>query len=396
CGAMNGTRGVSDVRLTGFAERAPLAQAWAWLDAACIAPGQEMLPPEDAAGRVLTADVAAHGDLPSGAVAAVDGYAVRAADTEGASAYNPLPLILSAAAGTGRACRVAAGATLPLGSDAILTFDAATCATPAKLEVLEPVAQGDGVAPRGSLARSGAVALAAGRRLRPQDLGLLRMLGVMRVPVLRRPPVRLVVAGPKGSQPEALGPMLRALVARDGGMPVAAGGATLATAIAASDQAGVILVAGRSSAGEDDLAAAALVEAGGAVAMHGIALRPGGSSGLGRLGAVPVLLLPGEPLACLAAYELLAGRLIRQIAGFPAALPHPTREFALGRKIVSAIGFTDMVQVAIAGGLAAPIGSVEGGGLPASCRAAGFVVVPERREGHAEGETVRVHLYEPA
>ncbi len=355
-----------------------------------------MLSPEDAAGRVLAADVMVPDDLPPVAVAAVDGYAVRAADTEGASAYNPLRLILSAMAGPGRACRVAAGSLLPPGSDAILTFDADTCAAPAMLEVLEPAAQGDGVAPRGSLARSGAVALAAGRRLRAQDLGLLRMLGFTRVPVLRRPPVPLVIAGPKGAAPDALGPMLRALVARDGGVPAEAGGATLAGAIAASDQAGIILVAGRSSLGEDDVAAAALVEAGGAIALHGIALRPGGSSGLGQLGAVPVLLLPGEPLACFAAYEFLAGRLIRNLAGLPAQLPYPTRNLPLGRKIVSAIGFADMVQIAVADGLAAPIGAAEGGGLSACCRAAGFVVVPERLEGHAEGETVRVHLYDPA
>ncbi len=190
--------------------------------------------------------------------------------------------------------------------------------------------------------------------------------------------------------------MLRALVMRDGGLPVAARDAILAGAIAAPDEADAILVAGRSSAGEDDLAAAALVEAGGAIALHGIALRPGGSSGLGRLGTVPVLLLPGEPLACFAAYELLAGRLIRQIAGFPAGLPYPTCEFALGRKIVSAIGFTDMVQIAVRDGVAAPIGSVERGGLPPACRASGFVVVPEALEGYREGEVVCVHLYDPA
>jgi molybdopterin molybdotransferase len=374
--------------LTGFADRAPLAQAWAWLDAACIAPGCEFLSPEDAVGRVLAADVPVQSDLPPGAVVAADGYAVRAADTEGASAYNPLPLILSEAAGAGRACRVAAGTSLPPGSDAILTFEAATCTGPETLEVLEAAAQGDGVTPRASLARSGEVALAAGRRLRPQDLALLRMLGIARVSVRRRPTVRLVIAGPKGVQMEALGPMLRALVTRDGGVPAEAGHATLAGAIAAAGEAGVILVGGRSSAGEDDQAAAALMEAGGTIALHGIAVRPGGSSGLGQLGAVPVLLLPGDPLACFAAYELLAGRLIRQIAGLPVGLPYPTRDLPLGRKIVSAIGFTDMVQMVVSEGVAAPIGSV--------WRASGFVVVPQAREGYAEGETVRVHLYDPA
>ena len=92
---------------------------------------------------------------------------------------------------------------------------------------------------------------------------------------------------------------------------------------------------------------------------------------------MPVLLLPGDPLACFAAYELLAGRLIRHIAGLSAALPYPTREIVLGRKIVSAIGLTDMVQMVVSEGVAAPIGS--------ACRASGFVVVPEAREGYREG-----------
>ena len=317
---------------------------------------------------------------------AVDGYAVRAADTEGASAYNPLPLILSAAAGAGRAWRVVAGTILPPGSDAILTFDAATCAGPETLEVLQPAAQGDGVVPRGSLARSGAVALPAGRRLRPQDLALLRMLGIARVLVLRRPVVRLVIAGPKGAQAEALGPMLRGLVMRDGGMPAAAGGATLAGAIAASDHAGVILVAGRSAAGADDVAAAALVEAGGALALarH----RPAA----GRVERARASRGRAGPAAAGRAARLLRRLRVAGRAPDPAAspdfrsqLPHPTRELPLGRKIVSAIGFTDMVQIAVADGVAAPIGAAKGGGLPAACRAAGFVVVPETREGYARG-----------
>ncbi|MGH7107772.1 MAG: molybdopterin-binding protein, partial [Acetobacteraceae bacterium] len=169
---------------------------------------------------------------------------------------------------------------------------------------------------------------------------------------------------------------------------------SLAGGIAGAGEADVILLAGRSGAGTDDIAAPALVQAGGEIAMHGIAIRPGASSGLGRWHGKAVLLLPGDPLACLIAYDMLAGRLIRRLAGLSLDFPYPPATWPLGRKIVSAIGFTDVVPVALAREAVIPIASAESAQLPASCRADGFVVVPESLEGYAEGETVSVCLYD--
>ncbi|MCF3947026.1 molybdopterin-binding protein [Acidiphilium iwatense] len=383
-----------DIRLIGFADRAPLAQAWRWLDAAGSVPGHETVPAENATGRVLAETVAAPKDLPPADLAAADGYAVRAADTEDASAYNPLPFALSDAASAARAHLISAGTALPSGCDAILDFGTVSRIDADRAEVLEPVARGEGVAARGSLIRAGTVALAAGRRLRPQDLALLAALGIARVAVLRRPLVGLAIAGSKTGGVDQLGPMLRALTTRDGGVPAGPGRMTFKAAVAEAGAADVILIAGRSGTGEDDIAGLALAEAGGTRALHGIALRPGGSSGLGQLGAVPVILLPGDPLACLAAYDMLAGRLIRRIAGLSTDLPYRIGALPLSRKIVSSTGFTDIVPVAVSGDEAAPIGSVETGHLAASCRAAGFVMVPETLEGYAAGDIVRVHLYD--
>lgn len=380
-----------DIRLAGFADRTPLAQAWRWVDAAGVARGHESIAAEDAAGRVLAEAVTAGTDLPPADLAAADGYAVRAADTEGASAYNPLPLDVSGAAG---GCLVSAGATLPPGCDTILEFGAVSRLGADRAEVLEPVAQGEGVAARGSMIRAGTVALAAGRRLRPQDLALLAALGVARVAVLRRPLVGLAIAGPKPGGADQLGPMLRALIARDCGVAAGPSPTGLKHAIAEAGVADIILIAGRSGAGEDDIAALTLAEAGGALALHGIALRPGGSSGLGRLGAVPVVLLPGDPLACLAAYDMLAARLIRRIAGLSMELPYRVEPLRLRRKIVSSIGFTDVVPIAVTDGMAAPAGSVESGHLATVWRAAGFVMVAETLEGYPVGDIVPVHLYD--
>jgi molybdopterin molybdotransferase len=262
-----------------------------------------------------------------------------------------------------------------------------------RAEVLEPAAQGEGISARGSLIRAGTVALAAGRWLRPQDLALLAALGVARVAVLRRPLIWLAIAGPKTGGVDQLGPMLRALIARDGGVSAEGDRAGLKAAIADAGAADVVLIAGRSGAGEDDIASLTLAEAGGALALHGIALRPGGSGGLGRLGHAPVVLLPGDPLACLAAYDMLAGRLIRRIAGLSTELPYRIDSLKLSRKIVSLIGFTDIVPVIVTDGAAAPAGSVESGHLATVCRAAGFVMVAETSEGYPAGDIVPVHLY---
>jgi molybdopterin molybdotransferase len=352
--------------------------------------------------------------------AAVDGYAIRSAETEGASDYNPLlftTLIepfdeLTRSLPLAGAALVSAGAPLPGGADAVLPFDV-TQPKGTTLEIFAAVAAGVGVERRGQQVRSDTVLIEARRILRPQDAGLLSSLGIDRVPVVRLPHVRLVIAGPKrfaGHQPtgDANGPMLRGLIRRDGGMVVTmfenitetmvetmnaaeSRCEAIAKAIAAPG-ADVILAAGRTGTGADDEVPLALAKVG-ELAIHGVALRPGGSTGMGLADATPVLLLPGDPLGCYCAYELLAGRLIRSLSGRSPELPHPVRETEVGRKIVSAIGFVDLCQVRIVDGRVEPVGSAEFGGLASSVRADGFVVIPAPLEGYAPGTRVKVRLY---
>jgi molybdopterin molybdotransferase len=190
--------------------------------------------------------------------------------------------------------------------------------------------------------------------------------------------------------------MLRRLIARDGGVLEAAAPAapdrTAMAAALARPGADAVLVAGRSGSGADDEAPLALAEAG-EVALHGIALRPGGSLGLGRMGKMPVVLLPGEPLDCLVAYELVAGRLISRLAGLPSEPPPIHRTARLTRKIVSAIGITDLCRIRLAGDLAEPLGVGEAGGILSAARSDGFVLVPEALEGYPPGATVSVYLW---
>jgi molybdopterin molybdotransferase len=389
-----------DVRLRGFADLATLASAHAWIDARVTPPAAEAVGVGDGVGRVLAAAVVAAGDHPPAARAGADGFAVRSADVAGATAYDPVPLRLAGGAGPlgpSATALVAAGAPLPAGADAVLGFDGAQPSGPGLVDAVVAVAPGAGVDRAGQQLRAGALAAAAGRVLAPRDAALLATLGLARVSVAARPRVRLAVLGPKEpGAVDAHGAALGALVARDGGeleaLPVGGPPAdALARALRAPAPA-LVLVTGRTGTGPDDDAAPALAAAG-ELALHGIALRPGGSAALGAAGGVPVALLPGDPLACLVAYELLAGRLVRQLAGLGPGLPHATRELEVRRKLVSAVGFVDVCQVRIVDGQVEPLGVAEFGGLAAAARADGFVVVPAPLEGHAPGARVTVHLY---
>lgn len=365
---------MTDIRLIGFVSRAPLTDALAWIDARTTTLASERVALAGAVGRVLTSSVASPVDWPGADCAAMDGYAVHAVETEGASEYNPLPLRARTL--------IAAGLPMPPGADAILPFASAE-AHGLSLDALAPIARGAGVDRRGSYARTGGLAVAAGP-LRPQDVALLRVLGAEPVAVVRRPLVALAVAGPK-SGPDVLTPMLQALVARDGGvaaaMPLPASGTDL------------ILMAGRTGAGPDDTAVLELVGAGGVLDMHGIAIRPGDSAGLGHVGDVPVLLLPGPPHACLAVYDLLAARAIRRFAGMRADEPYGSMECVLERKAASAVGFTEVIQVSISCTQATPIGPADAGTLAGTVQADGFIVVPETSEGLPAGASVRAYIY---
>lgn len=380
-----------DVRGRGFADRTPLADAIAWLDGLGFERPPERIAPGAALGRVLARAVVSTSDFPPLARALIDGYALAAENTEGASAYNPLPFAFDRTAGCGRVVPVRAGDPLPAGADAVAGFANVARRGAEGIEILASIAPGEGVEARADAAPEGTTLLRPGHRLAPQDLALLALLDLGQLPVVPRPRVALVVPGPKGSEPEALSPMLEALIARDG--------ATALTPVPrlcpGRPRADVLIIAGRSGAGTDDDAASELVAAGGSIACHGIALRPGGSAGLGEIGGEPVLLLPGGPLACFVAYDVLAARLIRRLAGLSSALPYASARFPLARKIVSAIGLTEVVPVAIAEGRATPLARTEGVELAAVSGAAGFVIVPAAFEGHAPGESVVVHLYSP-
>jgi molybdopterin molybdotransferase len=394
-----------DVRQRGFPDRASVDEAIAWVDRHTPGLSFEEVRVEQARGRIPKTPWSAPADLPATDCACVDGYAVRSAETIGAGNYNPLRFRVQEHDGPllpGSVALVASGEALPQGADAVLPFEAVQAHLDA-LDVSSPVAPGTGIARKAEQVRAGSTLLESAQPLRPQDLGLLASLGLKSLQVVRRPRVQLAIAGPKpgrgSASGDADGPMLAALVARDGGIVDTlcadiSGRDALARAIAGS-RADLVLVAGRTATGMDDESPLALAAAG-EVAIHGIALRPGGSAGMGRVGATPAFLLPGDPLACLCAYDLFPGRMIRGLSGRDPGLPYPVGEFELRRKIVSAVGLVDWYRVRLVGGGVEPLGGVESGGLASAVRADGFVLVPASLEGYPPGKRVTVHLYREA
>ena len=211
----------------------------------------------------------------------------------------------------------------------------------------------------------------------------------------------IFLAGPQGRQgvPDSNGPVICAAVRRDGGVvatvvEVARNPHSLVRSIAAAD-ADLALVIGGTGPGSDDHAARALSQAGDVV-FHGIALRPGETTGLGRSRTgIPVILLPGGPAACLWSYEIIAGRAIRRLAGLPPELPFERRTMVLDQKIVSMIGLTEIcpVRFGASDNTVEPLPSFAEIGLMAAAGGDGFVIVPEMSEGYPRGAAVAVHLY---
>jgi molybdopterin molybdotransferase len=115
---------------------------------------------------------------------------------------------------------------------------------------------------------------------------------------------------------------------------------------------------------------------------------------MGSVGQIPAVLLPGNPLDCLCAYDLFAGRLIRNLAGRAPSLPYRVRQARVKRKIVSSVGTVELCRMLLIEGDALPLGAVDSGGLTPVARADGFILIPATLEGYAPGAIVDVYAYD--
>ena len=407
----------ADVRMRGFAERVTVETALEWLDhqlERLVTVESELVALGKAAGRVLADDVRSQVNVPDFERAMMDGFAVKSADLSGASIENPVTLkvvgecfpglAFEQEVKSGCAVRIMTGAPLPPGVDAVLPVEK-TENTATEVRALTELAAGKNFGSIGEDIATGEVVLQSGRVLRPQDVGLLSSIGQAEVSVRRQPRVRIVATGdellPAGSKPEGCrivdsnGPMLEALVARDGGIakhPGIVPDNREAILAALRDEAEVILCSGGSSVGQEDHVPTLLAEHG-LLEIHGVAMRPAAPLGMGHIEGKLVVLLPGNPVACLWGYDLFAGRAIRRIAGLASDWPYRSVEGVLSHEINSPEGRLDYIRVHCSDGQIKP---VKGGGasvLSSTTKADGFVVVPTESQGFDVGDAVEVFLY---
>ena len=370
--------------------------------------------------RVPAEPVHAPHDLPGFARSTVDGYAVRAADTYGASEGLPSYLEVTGAVAMGRAPEGAVapgtavamptGGVIPQGADAVVMVEHTQEAMAGTIEVVRPAAPGDGLVRADEDAAEGTELVPAGRALRAQDLGLLAAAGVTDVRVHARPRVAIVSTGDEVVDPataelgagqvrDATAVALAALVRDAGGEPDPRGivpddhdalAAVLGDAVASSD---VVVVSAGSSVGARDETAAVVAGLGRpGIWAYGIALWPGKPTLLADCGGVPVIGLPGNPRSALVVFGLVGMPVVRLVGGVTRPPAEASTRARLERDVPSAAGRLDIVQVAVRDGVASPLFGASAL-LSILSAADGYVVVPDEATGLQAGTEVDVTLY---
>ena len=380
----------------------------------------ETIPLTDALHRIPAAPVTAAHPLPGFARSTVDGYAVRAADTYGVSEGLPGYLDVAGAIRMGAAPDVAVspgtavamptGGMLPPGADAVVMIEYTAEAMSGTIEVVRPVAPGDGVIRADEDAAPGTAIVPAGRPLRAQDLGMLAAAGVTSVTVHARPVVTVFSTGDEVVPPDTAALMpgqvrdatavaLAALITEAGGDPVPGGivaddpGLLEAALRLALDGSDLIVVSAGSSVGARDETATAVGRLGEpGIWCHGLAIKPGKPTLLAECADVPVIGLPGNPRSALVVFRLIGMPLVRLVAGCPQPPAEATVHARLDRDLASATGRLDVVQVRVSGGCASPVFGMSAL-LSVLTTADGYVIIPEEATGLAAGTEVDVTLY---
>jgi molybdopterin molybdotransferase len=391
---------------------------------AAVAPvGTEPIALDGADGRVLAVDVRAPEDLPPWPRATMDGYAVRARDSFGASEAVPafltlkgtVPMggVLGVPVAPGETAAIATGGVLPEGTDAVVMVEYAQLAGD-DVELRRGAAAGENVMKPGDDLRRGELVLPAGRRLRPQDVGALAALGLTTVEVHRRPRVAIMATGnevvppdatPQPGQVRDVNSLALAAAARRAGAEVELAGivrddaaaltARVTELVARND---AVMLSGGSSIGARDLTGVALEAAGAETVFHGISVRPGKPTLFTRIDGKPVLGMPGVPVSALVIFEVFVRPMLWRLAGEPPGRdPWPVRRAArLRRRAPSVAGREDYLRVRLLEGDGGPWAEPVLGGsaaLGTLVRADGLVIVPAASEGVAEGDEVEVLLF---
>jgi molybdopterin molybdotransferase len=380
----------------------------------------ERLATAEAVGRSVARAPHAPVALPDFVRSAMDGYAVRAADTFGASDSLPAYLTRVGEArmgerptmriGSAQAVEIATGAMLPEGADAVVMLERTQPFGEGAIEVLAPVAPGENLVQIGEDVSPGAEIVPVGRRLRPQDLGGLLAVGLTEVEVVARPRVSILSSGDELVAPDQTpapgqirdinGPVLAALFSQAGAQTHLAGIAqdtfdhALSRAEAAFRDADVLVISAGSSVSTRDLTSAVINRLGPpGIVQHGLAVKPGKPTILAVCAGRAVIGLPGNPVSALLVARQIVVPLIQHLLGAPPELPAGLRA-TLTQNVASTTGREDTLPVRVradgAGGwLAEPVFG-KSNLIYTLINADGLIVVPLNSNGLRAGSEVEV------
>jgi molybdenum cofactor synthesis domain-containing protein len=369
----------------------------------------------DASGRVLARDVVATADVPPFSRAAMDGYAVRAEDTAGASRPTPRVLMCieqvftgqmpALAVGPGQCTEIATGAPMPSGADAVVMVEETDKDPSGAIKMLMPVTPGQNIGRRGADIEAGQTVLRAGDVLNASRVGALAALGIVSIEAYARPRVAILSTGNEIVEPgEPLTPghiydvnrfTLAAIVADHGSIPVPhrTSADTLEDLSRAVDQCldqDVLVFSGGSSVGERDLVRDVLAQRGKTL-FHGIAVKPGKPTAFGLIDGKPFFGMPGYPTSCLSNGYLLLAPALRRLARLPARQVQ-SMKMPLAQRIVSPTGRHQIYTVRIADGSAYPAFKASGD-ITSMSRADGYIEIPIDTDIVEKGELVDVTLF---
>jgi molybdopterin molybdotransferase len=377
----------------------------------------------DSLCRIAAHDIHCPYDLPEFSRCTVDGYAVNAADTFGASESMPAYLTVSAeilmgqkahiALKKGTAHKIATGGMLPDGADAVIMFEHTTMVGDETIEITKSVAPGENVIQKGEDIAKGAMVIQSGRKLKPQDIGALAAIGITDIEVFKKPIVSIISTGdeivPADSMPDegqirdSNSYYLFGAIQACGAIPIRKGILkdnfediynTVKQALQESD---IVIMTGGSSVGIKDMAERVVnsFEKPG-VMVHGVLMKPGKPTLFGFSGQKPIFGLPGHPAAVAVSFETFVKPLIKMLSGHvEAGFINETVKARLSKNIASRAGRQDCIRVTlqqIDGELVANPLLGKSGLITTLVKADGIIAVPEFKTGLYEGEIVDVAL----
>jgi molybdopterin molybdotransferase len=384
----------------------------------------ETIAVQDCLGRVLAEDINSPVDLPGFERSTMDGFAVRAKDTFGASSGAPAYLKLigevkmgesaSIKVSQGETVRVSTGSMMPDGADAVVMVEYTEFLDDETIEATRSVAPGDNTVKKDEDLHVGEMMLRKGYAIRPQDIGALAGTGIMSLKVIRKPKVAIISSGDEIISPDKapkIGQIrdinsysLSALTQQAGGIPIKIGivkdsyDILRSEMIKALENADIALISGGSSVGARDVTIDVIRSLDDAeILVHGVSIKPGKPTILAKVGDKHVFGLPGNPVSVMVTFELFVSFLIKQLMGIEQAIWEPRYFKAkLSKNVASAPGREDYVCVRLVksedGFLAEPILG-KSAMISILVKANGLVKIPLEAEGLETGTLADVIIF---